>query len=423
MRMKRWAVLIGSAIGLAVSVGPFFWLALGLYLKPMTTEFGWTRSEFALSFSIASVVNALMLPVAGYLVDRFGAPKIILLGIVTGTLSYAGFSLVSSYWSFLLAACVVAGTGCLASYPSYLALLPGWFNRRLGLSFALAASGVGLGGAIFPYIVNAGVGYGWRTAFLSTAAFAAIIGLTNFATLIRVNSGALPEAERFSDPALEPVSVDHSVSEALRSLDFWLYSIAFSFVLLVTLGVNFHFAALVSDRGGTATQAATVVSALGIASLVARLLTGPLLDRCSVRAVAIFAFLGQAMGCLLLFGGQGYAVLLIAAVLLGIAQGAELDMLPFVTARRFGRRAYAQIYGSSYAVIAVGQIVSPLILGWIFDLTGSYRLGLILFPILSVIALLFVLVARQSPRMAGATITPSNRPGLGGTASAYTTTH
>jgi MFS family permease len=405
--MKRWSVLLGCAIGLAVSVGPFFWLALGLYLKPMTTEFGWTRSEFALSFSLASIVNALMLPVAGYLVDRFGASKIILLGIVTGTLSYAGFSLVNSYWSFLLIACLVAGTGCIASYPAYLALLPGWFNRRLGLSFALAASGVGLGGAIFPYVINAGLGYGWRNAFLFTAAFAAVIGLVNFAGFIRVNSGALPEAERFADPASEPVSIDHSLSEALRSVDFWLYSIAFSLVLLVTLGVNFHFAALVTDRGGTAAQGAAVVSALGFASLVARLVTGSLLDRWSVRAVAAFAFLGQAAGCLLLLNGGGYEILVVGAVLLGIAQGAELDMLPFVTARRFGRRAYARIYGSSYAVIAVGQIISPLVLGWVFDLTGSYRLGLIIFPMLSVIALVLVAVARQTPRLDRTSMTDS----------------
>jgi hypothetical protein len=113
-----------------------------------------------------------------------------------------------------------------------------------------------------------------------------------------------------------------------------------------------------------------------MASLAARLVTGTLLDNFSLRAVALCFFTGQAIGCVLL--QEGFITPILPAILLGAAPGAELDMMPFVIARRFGKVAYSQIYGSSFAVLQIGQILSPVFLATIFDQTGSYAIGLTL---------------------------------------------
>jgi MFS family permease len=116
-------------MGPAVSVGPIFWLALGLYLEPITAE--------SASFSIASVANVLVLPVAGLLVDRFGPLQIIFIGMTLLCAMHAAFSLVHAYVEFIALACVVAMAGCLASYPASLALPSRWFDKHLGLALAL----------------------------------------------------------------------------------------------------------------------------------------------------------------------------------------------------------------------------------------------------------------------------------------------
>ena len=398
--MRRWSVLAGSSIGMAVSVGPIFWLVLGLYLKPMTAEFGWSRTDFAVVFSSASVANALMLPVAGYLVDRYGPRRVILAGMTSLCLAVAGMSLVHSYPALIALACVVAVTGCTASYPAYLALPPQWFDKRLGLSLAIASSGIGVGGAIFPHIINASLAArGWRETFVVVAVIAFAIGIANWLLLIRENTRPIPMEER-RQLGVHEILPAVTFREAMRSGDFWMTSIGFGLVFLVTIGINFHFAALIGDRGGSAAEAASAVAALGLASLAGRLVTGALLDRVSVRAVAVIFFLGQAIGCALLFrGGSGTTIL--AAILLGAAQGAELDMLPYVVVRRFGKVAYAQIYGTAYAVLQIGQITSPIILATIFDRTGSYAVGLMLYPVLSLVALALVWRARTAPKIAG----------------------
>ncbi len=170
----------------------------------------------------------------------------------------------------------------------------------------------------------------------------------------------------------------------------------FGLVFLVTIGINFHMAALVSDFGGSPELAATAVAALGLTSLIARLGTGVLLDLLPFKTIATVFFLGQMLGCLLL-ATMGINYLLMAVVLLGAAQGAELDMLPYVIARRFGAVSYSQIFGSAYAVLSVGQIISPILLGKLFGWTAAYTTGFVFFAVLSVLALLLLSFSSIAP--------------------------
>lgn len=395
--MQRWSVLLGCFIGMAVSLGPIFFQSLGLYLRPMTEEYGWSRTEFSAVFSIAGFASIFGLSVAGYLVDRFGPPRIILIGFTLLCASYASLSLVNSYPVFVALVCVVAITGSLATYPSYQGLLPRWFDKNLGLSLAVSSSGIGVGTALFPYIINASLqSGGWRQTFVLVAAVAFGVALINFLLLIRQNRGPMPPQEQRIS-GLKTASPDVPFKQALKTSDFWMLALSFGLIFLVAIGLNFHLAALVTDRGASPTQAASALAAAGLASLAARLVTGPLLDRFPVRVVGLVFFLGQAIGCVLLLQGSS-SLTILAAVLLGAAQGAELDMMPFVVARRFGKIAYSQIYGTLYGVLQIGTILSPMILATIFDKTGSYSLGLMIYPVLSIIALSLLWVARTSVR-------------------------
>ena len=368
---------------------------LGLFLKPVTAEFAWSRTEFSIILSIAAAFNALILPLAGYLVDRFGAPRIAAVGTVLGCGFYAALSLAHSYGAFVAMIGLSVTAGNLASYPAFMGLTQRWFDKRLGLALAVTSTGLAVGVAGFSYLIVTSVAaHGWRTAAIVAGLAALVIGLANLILLVRDNPGPVPEAERRPE-AVQADASGATLGAALRTRDFWLFAISFLLVIFAVVGCNFHLPALLSDRGASPGQVASIVAIGSAGSLFGRLFTGIMLDRFAVRNVAAVFFLGQAIGFLLLLDGLRWA--LPAGFLLGAVQGAEIDVMGYVVARRFGRRAYARIFGTCFSVMLIGAIIGPIAMGAIFDRTGSYDLGLMTLPLFPILALGLLWVARSSP--------------------------
>ena len=394
--MRRWFVLLGCFIGMSVATPAILLVPMGLFLKSMTAEFGWSRTEFSGIIAISVVFYALIMPVAGYLVDRFGAPRIIAIGTALGCGSYAALSLATSYGGFVVIMIAAVTLGNLASYPAFMGLARRWFDKRLGLAFAITSTGQAAGVAVFSYVITKSIElHGWRAAFLTVGIAALVIGLANLLLLVRDNNGPVPEAERRDEIAGGDDS-GVSLGDALRTRDFWLYAGSFLLVIFAVVGCNVHLPALLSDRGASPAQIASVVGMGAAGSLFGRFFTGILLDRFSVRRVAGLFYLAQVVGLLLLLEGLQWT--LPASFLLGAVQGAEIDVLGYVVARRFGRAAYSQIYGTCFAVTLVGAIVGPVAMATIFDRTGSYDLGLMLFPVMPVLAFGLLCLARLSPQ-------------------------
>lgn len=393
--MKRWSVLLGCFIGMSVATPAILLQPLGLFLKPVTAEFGWSRTEFSIILSIAAAFNALILPLAGYLVDRFGARRVAVVGTVLGCGCYAALSLAHSYGAFIAIIALSVTAGNLASYPAFMGLTQRWFDKRLGLALAITSTGLAVGVAGFSYLIATSVAaHGWRTALIIAGFTAMAVGVANLILLVRDNRGPVPEAERRED-SVQAERGGATLGAALQTRDFWLFAIAFLLVIFAVVGCNFHLPAMLSDRGATPALIASIVGIGSAGSLFGRLFTGIMLDRFSVRSVAAVFFLGQAVGFLLLLDGLRWALL--AGFLLGAVQGAEIDVMGYVVARRFGRSAYARIFGTCFAVMLVGAIIGPIAMGTIFDRTGSYDLGLMVLPLFPVLALGLIWVARSSP--------------------------
>ena len=377
-------MLLGCFIGMGVATPAILLQPMGLFLKPITAEFGWSRVQFSGILSSAVLFNALILPVAGYLVDRFGAVRIIAVGTALGCGSYAALSLANSFAGFIAIMASAVTMGSLASYPAFMGLAQHWFDKRLGFALAITSTGLAAGVAGFSCLITVTLRmHGWRAAFLSAGLVALVIGLANLLLLVRDNRGPMPEAERRNETA--SINEDGlSLGAALRTRDFWFYSASFSLVILAVVGCNFHLPALLSDRGASAAQIASVVAIGSAGSLLGRLFTGIMLDRFPMRGVAGLFFLGQAIGFLILLDGLRW--ILPAGFLLGAVQGAEIDVMGYVIGRRFGRPAYARILGTCFAITLIGAIVGPIVMAAIFDRTKSYDLGLMLFPLFPLIA-------------------------------------
>jgi nitrate/nitrite transporter NarK len=394
--LRRWLVLLGCFIGMALSTPAILMQPLGLFLKSMTAEFGWSRTTFSSVVAMASLSNIIILPIAGYLVDRFGPRKIIAVGVVFGCGSYAAISQANSYATLIALIMIAVAAGNLASYPAFMSLAQRWFDKRLGFALAITSTGLAIGVAIFSFIISQTITLdGWRAAFVTVGSIALVIGLLNVLFLVRDDE--VPGTVATLDL---PVSLDSSETllVALKTRDFWLYTSAFTLIIFGVVGCNFHLPAMLSDRGATPGLIATVVAVGAAGSLFGRLVTGILLDRYSVMRVASVFFVGQAIGFLLLLDGLQWV--LPASFLLGAVQGAEVDVMGYVVARRFARAAYARIFGTCFGITLVGAMIGPLAMATIFDRTGSYDLGLMLLPVLPVVALLLLWRVRPLSRQA-----------------------
>lgn len=391
--MKRWFALLGCFIGMSVATPAILLQPMGLFLKPVTAEFGWSRTQFSVILSVAALFNALIMPVAGYLVDRFGARRIAAVGTTLGCGIYATLSLANSYGEFIVIMALAVTMGNLASYPAFMGLAQRWFDKRLGFALAITSTGLAVGVAGFSYLVTMTTRlHGWRTAILTVSLVALALGLVNLLVLVRENNGPIPDAER-RDEAIR-INGGLSLAQALRTRDFWLYAASFSLVILAVVGCNFHLPALLSDHGASPRMIASVVAIGSAGSLFGRLFTGIMLDRFPVRGVASVFLLGQVIGFLMLLDGLRWA--LPAGFLLGAIQGAEIDVMGYVVARRFGRLAYSRIVGTCFGITLIGAIVGPIVMAAIFDRTGSYDIGLMVFPVLPVLAFGLLCQARCS---------------------------
>ncbi|MEY4269599.1 MAG: hypothetical protein RLZZ58_815 [Pseudomonadota bacterium] len=393
--MRRWLVLLGCFIGMALSTPAILMQPLGLFLKSMTAEFGWSRTTFSGVVAMASLANIIILPIAGYLVDRFGPRKIIAVGVVLGCASYAALSLANSYAQLIVLIMLAVAAGNLASYPAFMSLAQRWFDKRLGFALAITSTGLAVGVAVFTFLISQTILLsGWRAAFVTVGAVALVAGLLNVLFLVRDNNGNTVGESR-ADAADANADSSETLGVALKTSDFWLYTGAFTFIIFGVVGCNFHLPALLSDRGASPGLIATVVAVGAAGSLFGRLVTGILLDRYAVMRVASVFFAGQAIGFLLLLSGLQWA--LPASFLLGAVQGAEVDVMGYVVARRFGRSAYARIFGTCFGITLVGAMIGPLAMARIFDRTGSYDLGLMLLPVLPLVALLLLWRVRPLP--------------------------
>jgi cyanate permease len=164
-----------------------------------------------------------------------------------------------------------------------------------------------------------------------------------------------------------------TVGESLRSPVFWIVVSVLFCASIAQNGAIAHLAALLTDRGVTASGAAIAVSAMGAASLAGRLATGLLLDRFFAGRVWFGLLVVASAGTLLLARAESLTAGVLAAGLIGLGMGGEADVTPYVLTRYFGLRSFSMLYGLTWTFYAVAGAIGPVLMGRAFDLTGSYE--------------------------------------------------
>ncbi|ABE43992.1 MFS transporter [Polaromonas sp. JS666] len=369
---NRWWIVVGSVFGLLVGNGPIMQFTFGVFLLPLTKEFGWSRSTTSFALVIGLTMTALFVPVAGRLIDRFGIRAVTLPAITLFSLSMAALAVFADTPSKFMLIYALMGIAAAGQTPlPYAKAIAAWFDDKRGLALGVAMSGVGLGAALVPQFAQMLVAnVGWKGAYLGLAALTFVVGVCAVGLAVREpGKDHRSQAGAGNLPGL-------TGRQALRSSVFWKLAISFAAVAFATNGVIAHVVPMLVDRGVGPSVATTALGFAGLALIGGRLLAGFLLDRIFAPHVAAFFFAIPLIGIGILFSNvaPGYAA--VAVVMVGLGLGAEVDLIAFLLSRYLGLRSFGEIYGYLFAAFMLGSGAGPYMMGFVFDATGSYTAAL-----------------------------------------------
>lgn len=378
---RAWPILLSALIGFGLGLSALTFYTNAVFVDPLMKEFGWKASQIQTGIVFMPIGTILMAPIVGGLCDKYGARPVVLVSILLYAAAVASFSLLTpnilgyyAHW----AAMSLLGAGTLAI--TWTKAINGWFDRGRGIALGVALAGSGLTGFFAPQLANWAIDeHGWRTAYLVLAALPAVIAFPLALLLFRDPPKTVVAAGAADLPGM-------TGKEALATTRFWIMAIAF---LFISIGVGAlipnMFRILVSD-GFTTGQAAQVAGLIGLSVIAGRIVAGVLLDRVWAPLVAFVFLTVPAISCLLLANPEvGLQYLAIAAVLVGLAAGAEFDLIAYMVSRYFGMKNYGKIYSWQFIAFGVGSGFVAPVPELVKENFGSYD------PALYVIAALFVI--------------------------------
>ncbi|MBX2872306.1 MAG: MFS transporter [Saprospiraceae bacterium] len=391
---RGWTVLLACFIGIGVSLVSLVYYSGGIWVKPWQEAFGWSRAEIGLGQGLGTLAIVLGAPFAGWLIDRFGLKRTATLSLLLyGVCLFIFSKMEGSLWSFYLLSILVAFVALPSTPLGFTRAVNAWFEKNKGLALGISLTSTGLGAFFIPkYLTPYVAEQGWQAGY--TILSLIVLIATPFVWFLLKEQPPSSQLGKSANGAI--VKSGFTLKTAAKTPTFWKVGVVFFLISVAVIGLIPSFIPLLQDAGLTAAQAGGYAAILGLSVMLGRLATGFLIDRYFAPYVIALVFAFVASGCLALaFGGIQFA--LWAAIALGLAIGAEVDLIGYFTARYFGLKNYGSIYGAMYSIFSFGAIISPGIAGFIWDKTGNYNLALVIGAILVLVAVIVGLFLPKFP--------------------------
>jgi MFS family permease len=352
-----------------------------LFYVAMLEEFAWGRGPTALGYSLSWLGFVVFAPVAGWLSDRWGTRTVVTAGGVLLGVALALTGQVTSLAQYYLCFGVLGAAGIAGMLIPSTTIVTRWFVRSRGTAMGVLSAG-GPGSAVVFYPLNAWLiaTLGWRMALL---AFGGIVAVAAVALTLLYREPPTSGDRAGGDTATGPSRSARVTGEAwtlrraLGSVRLWA---AFTMTALGVIGFQImatHQVAHAVDRGFL--QSTVVwLFAFGAGCMMAgNLLGGWLSDRVGRGWVFVLgtavAILG--IGCLALIRGRWDIVLLVLYTMSGFGFGMRIAQLSTIPADVFAGPHLGAILGVVQSGGGLGGAIGPFLGGWLFDVTGSYRLA------------------------------------------------
>lgn len=364
-------------------------MTMPLVYPEVMKEFGWSLTQATLIYTYKSFTGAVMaIFIIGPLVDRLGLKPVMIGAMLAEAIGLASFLFIESLWNYYVVGFMI-GIGQAAVIISLRLYISRWFVRNLGLANGIAIIGTSFGGIVFPLLASQLIPlYGWRTAFacLSLGVFFVSIPLALFARTNPSEADVLPEAAKIAKDAdsesLRSIELDITYRQLFTQRTFWLIAIATYISAGVDQAIMQHSIYYLTEEAGLARGvAASALSSLFLIGIFAKFGAGAVYDRYSVRGVSAWNLM-LMVAILLILPVQGFATLMLFAVVLGVAHAGLVVDGPIVSKHVFGPRYMNRVLPIFAGFNTLGSGTGPVILAMFYDRTGSYTLGISLFAAL-----------------------------------------
>ena len=410
---RHWGLLVAGLVGILFGT-PFVAYLLSPLARVFTQEFGWTLEDVIRLAPFQSMGMVLGLPIGGVLADRVRPRRLILttMAVLAALVLCLPIAARQGYWYFGVLCALIGLLAAGLSGLYYTRVVGAVFDSARGFALGVTLSGAGLGAFVAPLFAHAmTVRFGWPAVYYGT-------GLVMILVAMPIVWFGLARAPHPRGPATRPVpAAGTSLAEAARDPRLYLMLTPALALGLVVSSLIVDIVPALLDRGVDAGTSARVASLYGVSTVLGRLGSGWLLDRFPAARVGFGVFSTATVGTLA-FQADGVLGAVIATIAAGLVNGAEIDIMSYMTVRYFGLAHYGRIFGTSYAVCMGGAMIGPFIAASLMHRGGHALFFLAVSGLFAFSALVLLALARiegepfdpASQHRSGFAVTASAKP-------------
>jgi len=397
-----WWIVVGVVMIMFVGVGVGYY-ALAVFLRPLQEENGWSNAAVSGATGMYFSVSGITAAIFGPRIDRTGPIGLMLIGTVGMAAAIAAVGSVSELWHLYAAYAVLAVSFGMALGTGTSSIMSRWFVTRRAQAMSIAFIGPSLGGMVLvplgTALISAG---GLGLAGPGLALVALVVGIPFIVGVLIWDPQQVDAEVDFGRP-LDVANtalgddVQHrlwSRAEAVRTVAFWSLLVGFALVLCAQTGFIIHQLAFLEDRFGSASAASFALTVTAFGSIIARLVVGIFGDRINRRLLTVALFAVQGLSVLGVTLIDNTVLTWVLVLVIGFTIGNVYMMQTLLVSDVFGQVSFATIMGLIGVVTGIGTGFGPLIVGWVEDVTGSYRVPFFVTTAMTMLAAVVVSQAR-----------------------------
>jgi len=397
-----WVVVAAATVLLTMNYGIFY--SFGIFFKPLVADFGWSRATTSGLQSLFLVCYGIFALIGGLLTEKYGPAKVAAVSNFVAGLGLVLASQATSLWQLYLTYGVITGIGLGPNFTIGMSTTARWFLARRGLTLGIVSCGAGLGTFVMVPITERLIdAFGWSGAYMILG-FAVWLVMISCSLLLRRDPeqmglrpygvpALLPEisAERKEIIRKDDFNARSFLSRAIHTKALWMLIATFFLFLFCVQVIMVHLANYATDLGVAPLVAATMISVIGIGSIVGRLSMGTASDRIGSNNALLICCLVLPISLSWLIFARQIWMFYAFAIVFGLAYGGEVPQIVSIVTHFFGLRAASMLMG----VVSFGNILGGALGSWVagklFDMTNGYQVAFIVAGVAGLVSLLIAL--------------------------------
>ena len=390
-----WRVVAGAFFGMVLANGMFTY-AFTVLVDPIREEFDASLEQVMYGLTLGTLFGLIMGPIIGALIDRFSVRLLMTLGCLltaSGLFAISNAQSIGAF-SWLLAATMSLSLATMSSMPGS-AVVSRWFSTNRGRALGIASIGSSFGGVLVPALLTFWISlYGWRDALQMMALVTVVFVMPIIWLTVRNRPSDLGlTVEDQSAPQDYESAVAQTgmgMLEILRTPAFWFIGLSMGLVFAAFSSMLANFAPYAAGLGVGENQISTMISILALGGVVGKFAFGMAADRVNLKKGLWLAHFLLCVAFLILLTEPAYPLMVLASVFFGLSTGGLLPVWSAMMARVFGVASFGRAMGAMGPVITLSILPAYALVGRLFDTTGSYSLGLMVFSVVILVAALLL---------------------------------